>query len=359
MDPSGGRNRLGFGGSRRKDSSDGDDEYEFGKQKKSKRGRNRVGFAKDDSELFRKNKSKDALKKNKNRRRGQSVDSYAVTESEKTSLIKKFGVIFKSSRSEDEIDRMRSMKRKASKDSSDHGSGNSFGNGRRKGVASNLQHAKSAPSIQHGGVAFALDSIGTNSAWSPHPPLPESHSVPNLSTMPMMHAPGERARYSVYHGSGGFTGAAKPVKRKFRVRPYHCFDEPVNMTEEEIYKDSLKPSHSFEFLTTYIKPPTKVNRGLKVPESTKKMWGTPEVDGRLGSFKIELLGCIGLARPKPDVCAYFVCADMAFCTDVVATYRSPMWPAASRRAAVFPINHAYAQVSWKLVPKVGFFRFFY
>jgi hypothetical protein len=328
-----GRNIFGFG-KKKEVQSDDEDDYDLDKPKKSKRGGKKVDFAKDDSELFKKTKSKHALKKTQTRRRGRSVDSYAPSDSEKPSMMKKFGVIFKSnSKGDDEPDRGRSLKRNASRDDQDYGRNN----------YANLQHAASFP-IHHGN-GFALDSIGTASARSAPPHLPpEFPTVASLSSLPMMHAPGERARYSVYHGGGGFTGAAKPVKRKFRVRPYHCFDEPVNMTEEEIYKDSLKPSKTFEHLTTYIKPPSKVNRGLKVPEATKRLWGTPEQDGRLGSFKIELLGCIGLARPKPDVCAYFVCADMALCTDVVASYRSPMWPCASRRGAVLPINHAYAQV---------------
>ena len=340
MDSPTGRNLFQFGKKNKDQQSD--DEYDDYKPKRAKRGGKKVGFARDDSELFKKNKSNHGLPKAKNRRRGQSVDSYARDAADKpsNSMMKKFGVIFKSaSRSEDEQDRGRSMKRNASKDSDDY----AYGEGLGTNNYANMQHAASFPAHHRGG--FTLDGVGTNSARSAPQLPPEFPAVANLSTTPMMHAPGERARYSVYHGAGGFTGAAKPVKRKFRVRPYHCFDEPVNMTEEEIYKDSLKPSKSFEFLTTYIKPPTKVNRGLKVPQSTQKVWGTPEKDGRLGSFKVELLGCIGLARPKPDVCVYVVCADMAFCTDVVTSYRSPMWPCASRRGAVFPINHAYAQVS--------------
>jgi hypothetical protein len=321
-----------FGTKKKRDvQSDDEDDYNYDKPQKSKRGGKKVGFAKDDSELFKKNKPKNTLKQAKHRPRGQSVDSYAASDTEKpNSMMKKFGVMFKSSRNDDDHDqpsRGRSIKRNASKDSnSDQDYG--YGNG-------------------HAANSFTLDSIGAaNARTAPQlpPEFPVAAAVNNLSAQPMMHAPGERARYSVYHGAGGFTGAAKPVKRKFRVRPYHCFDEPVNMTEEEIYKDSLKPSKNFEFLTTYIKPPTKVNRGLVVPKSTEISWGTPQTDGRLGSFKIELLGCIGLSRPKPDICVYFVCADMAFCTDVVTSYRSPMWPCASRRGAVFPINHAYAQV---------------
>jgi len=151
------------------------------------------------------------------------------------------------------------------------------------------------------------------------------------------HVRGERARYSIHHGKRG-------GKRKFRVRPYHCFDEPCYMTEEDIYSDSLKPSKDFDFLQSYLEPSFRLSCDRDVPEEVSNVWGSPEDDGRIGAFRVEVLGCISLGRTKPDVCVYVVCGDSVFTTDVLTGYRSPMWPHNSKRAAVFPIHHAYAKV---------------
>ena len=157
------------------------------------------------------------------------------------------------------------------------------------------------------------------------------------TNMASHHAPGERARYSVQTGSRG-------GKRKFRVRPYRCFQDAVYMTEEEIYTDSLEPSKSYDFVRSYLVPSFRLDRGKEVPRHVEEMWGSPNKDGRIGAFRMEVLGAISLARTKPDVCVYIICGDAAFCTDVLSGYRSPMWPSQSKRAAVFPIHHAYAKI---------------
>ena len=146
---------------------------------------------------------------------------------------------------------------------------------------------------------------------------------------------GQRARYSVYQGNS-------TVKRKFRVRPYRCFPDGRTMTEEEIYADSLKPSQDFIFLNSYLASTSKNLRKIKVPPEVASLFGTPNDDGRIGALRMEVLGCVSLARTKPDISVYAVCGDVAFCTDVLSGYRSPMWPSASRRAAVFPVHHAFA-----------------
>lgn len=148
---------------------------------------------------------------------------------------------------------------------------------------------------------------------------------------------GRRARYSVYHGK-------RTTKKKFRVRPYHCFNEPRYLTEEEIYADSTQPSVYYEFLKSYLRPSRKPSKKLDVPEQIKEQFGTPAYDGRIGSIRVEVLGCVSLDRQKPDVCVYMVSGDSAFCSDVIQGYRSPMWPCESRRAAVFALHHAYTQV---------------
>jgi hypothetical protein len=133
-------------------------------------------------------------------------------------------------------------------------------------------------------------------------------------------------------------------KRKFRLRPHHCFEKATYMTEEDIYSDSIEPSQSFEFLKSYLAPTAftepKGERDGKIEES----YGSPETDGRVGALRVEVLGCVSLARQKPDVATYLVCGDSAFCTDVISGYRSPMWPSASKRAAVFPIHHAFSRL---------------
>jgi len=151
------------------------------------------------------------------------------------------------------------------------------------------------------------------------------------------HVPRERARYSIHHGKRG-------GKKRLRVRPYHCFPEPKYLTEEDIYEDSLKPTERYEFMKSYLKPSLQLSLEREVPKAITDVWGSPADDGRIGAFRVEVLGCISLGRTKPDVSVYCVCGDAVFSTDVLTGYRSPMWPSASKRAAVFPVHHAYAKV---------------
>lgn len=160
-------------------------------------------------------------------------------------------------------------------------------------------------------------------------PQPKTEKKPNR----------ERARYSVYHGQG-----TRAVKKKFRVRPYRAFSEAVYMTEEEIYADSLQPSKRVEFMKSFLVPSSRSTKNMDIPDQIRTRWGTPNHDGRIGSVRIEVLGCVSLNRSKPDVCAYIISGDAAFCTDVIQGYRSPMWPCACKRAAVFPVHHAFAKV---------------
>ena len=148
----------------------------------------------------------------------------------------------------------------------------------------------------------------------------------------------ERARYSGRDG-------ARANRKKYRVHPYHCFNDAVYMTEEEIYNDSTKPSLHSEILKSYLAPSTKSHKTNHVTEDISQKYGTPQDDGRIGSLCCEVLGCVSLVRKsKPDVCVYMVVGDTAFCTDIIHGYRSPMWPSVSRRSAVFPIHHAYTRL---------------
>lgn len=180
---------------------------------------------------------------------------------------------------------------------------------------------------------FDASSIDYNSPDFGGPPSPTPALNSNRISRRMSR---ERARYSIYHGS---------IKKRFRVRPYHCFaDKPVSMTEEEIYDDSLKPSENFIQLKSYLAPTSKSVMRAQIPDNVREIFGAPDQDGRIGALKVEVLGCVSLNRTKPDVTVYLVCGDVAFCTDVLNGYRSPMWPSVSRRACVIPLHHAYAKL---------------
>ncbi len=133
-------------------------------------------------------------------------------------------------------------------------------------------------------------------------------------------------------------------RKEFRVRPFSCFSEPVYMTEAEIYHNMMQPSQYVQFVESYMKPYAKHNQKLHVPPFIEQHYSSPEVDGRIGSLRVEVLGCVGLSRAKPDIAVYLVCGDSAFCTDVVTSCQSPMWPNVSRRAAVFALHHGYARL---------------
>lgn len=133
-------------------------------------------------------------------------------------------------------------------------------------------------------------------------------------------------------------------RKEFRVRPFSCFSEPIYMTEAEIYHNMMQPSQTVRFVESYMKPSVPPNLNMQVPPYIEQHYSSPEVDGRIGSLRVEVLGCVGLSRVKPDVAVYLVCGDSAFCTDVVTSCRSPMWPNVSHRAAVFALHHGYARL---------------
>lgn len=132
-------------------------------------------------------------------------------------------------------------------------------------------------------------------------------------------------------------------KKELRVKPYDCFaSHKVFMTEEEIYRSMLRPSQVVEDLDSFVKPWCHISE-KGVTEFEKSYWGTPH-DGRIGSVRVEVLGCVGVSKYKSDVSVYLVCGDAAFATDIIQGCRSPMWPHLSKRAACFPIMHAYARL---------------
>ena len=132
--------------------------------------------------------------------------------------------------------------------------------------------------------------------------------------------------------------------KRFRVKPYHAFPQPYYMNETELYNNMMEPSDEFEFLTSYLNPSGKLTRKARVPEVVRRHFGSPKEDGRVGSLRVEVLGCVGLDRAKPEISVYLIAGDCAFTTDIITGARSPMWPASSKRAAVFPLHHAYAKL---------------
>jgi len=138
-------------------------------------------------------------------------------------------------------------------------------------------------------------------------------------------------------------GPEDDVDKKVRVKPHSAFPSSTYMNEIELYQCMMAGSSNFEFLTSYLDPSSKNTRRVKVSEMVRRQFGSPKEDGRVGSLRVEILGCVGLDRAKPDVSVYTVCGDCAFTTDSIDGSRSPMWPNSSRRAAVFPLHHAYAR----------------
>mmetsp|Transcript_32962 Transcript_32962/g.36741 ORF Transcript_32962/g.36741 Transcript_32962/m.36741 type:complete len:1024 (+) Transcript_32962:145-3216(+) len=139
-------------------------------------------------------------------------------------------------------------------------------------------------------------------------------------------------------------GQEDDVDKKFRVKPHSAFPAATYMNETELYQCMMAGSSKFEFLTSYLNPSTKATRRAKVPDIVQRQFGSPKEDGRIGSLRVEILGCVGLDRAKPEISVYTICGDCAFTTDSIHGNRSPMWPNSSRRAAVFPLHHAYARL---------------
>jgi len=146
------------------------------------------------------------------------------------------------------------------------------------------------------------------------------------------------------HNTDADYGQEGDVNKKIRVKPSSAFPSATYMNEIELYQCMMAGSSKFEFLSSYMDPSTKATRRFKVPDIVRRQFGSPKEDGRVGSLRIEILGCVGLDRAKPEVSVYAVCGDCAFSTDIIDGNRSPMWPNSSKRAAVFPLHHAYARV---------------
>jgi hypothetical protein len=139
-------------------------------------------------------------------------------------------------------------------------------------------------------------------------------------------------------------GAGNESNKKIRIKPSHAFAGTTYMNEADLYNCMMAPSDEFEFLTSYMNPSTKITRKVKVSDVVRQHFGSPREDGRIGSLRVEVLGCVGLDRARPDVSVYLVAGDCAFTTDTIAGVRSPMWPNSAKRGCVFPLHHAYAKL---------------
>ena len=140
-------------------------------------------------------------------------------------------------------------------------------------------------------------------------------------------------------------------EKLFKVKPYGYYPSSTYMTEKEIHVEMLKPS-------TFVKHCigdsfAKIDEGMMNKESCDCLscseiynrFGikTPSNnDNRIGSLLVEVLGCVRL--PKPNTFVYLLCGDSAFSTDVIPSVHSPKWPCRSRRAALFPIHHAFVRL---------------
>ena len=133
------------------------------------------------------------------------------------------------------------------------------------------------------------------------------------------------------------------IEKMVPIRPFGCYPDPSKRySDEELYQEMMKSSETFEvlhpdgMLNQYIR-----HEGIENLETKTNM-------GEIGSLKVEVLGCCGLPKfdrfSKPNAIAYLVCGSIPFATDSILSSQSPMWPSKSKRAAIFPIYHAYAQV---------------
>ena len=168
-------------------------------------------------------------------------------------------------------------------------------------------------------------------------------NLPNLG-LSQMERPFRQPHLLVKENEDGIT--------EYRLKPFLNNEEPKYMSEEQIYQNSLKPTDNFFMLQSSMSK-SKGNDATKQPLLStttmpfNKIWNDPN-DGRIGSLSIEVLGAMGFQKfdrfNKPNVFVNLVCGDSHFVTDVIPSTNAPMWPSCSKRAAVFPIFHAYARL---------------
>lgn len=111
--------------------------------------------------------------------------------------------------------------------------------------------------------------------------------------------------------------------REYRVHPTYAYPHRW-MTRQEMRDEMVLPSSQFH--------------DLRVADSREK---------EIGSFKVEVLQCIGLPKldrvNDTDAVCYLVCGSYAFTTDVIPNRVNPMWLRNTRRACIFPVFQGYAR----------------
>lgn len=113
-------------------------------------------------------------------------------------------------------------------------------------------------------------------------------------------------------------------EKEYLVQPHYAYPSRW-MTDSELYSEMLKPSTLFH--------------DLRVPSEKQK---------EIGVARVEVLQCAGLPildfASETDAVIYLVCGSYAFTTDVIYKKLNPMWLPRVRRACIFPLFHAYAQI---------------
>lgn len=115
--------------------------------------------------------------------------------------------------------------------------------------------------------------------------------------------------------------------RLLSLKPKYAY-KSRKMTERDLYNEMMATSEKWEDLR-------------------KQAVGDREEEV-IGSLHVEVLSSHGLSKldrlSGTDAVCYFVCGPYAFTSDVINGFCSPVWPRKSRRAAIFPLFHAYQRL---------------
>ena len=137
-------------------------------------------------------------------------------------------------------------------------------------------------------------------------------------------------------------------KEFVQIKPFYAYPEGFQMSDAELYQEMMHKSSNVETLIlsqlSFRSVRTKNESKVTTESNDRKQ---EQSQPPIGTLEVEVLSCMGLPqfkRSKPNAIAYLVCGDVAFATDIIHSSLSPMWPARSKHAAVFPIFHAYAHL---------------
>ena len=116
-----------------------------------------------------------------------------------------------------------------------------------------------------------------------------------------------------------------PLDERFRVVPDDAYPNTY-LTRKELRQEMNAKSEYFHDLRVRSK------RGQEI-----------------GQLRLEVLQCFGIPttsvlRSDPSAYCIAVCGNHAFKTDVMPSVANPMWLCKMRRAALFPVLHAYANL---------------